>query len=109
MASPRSSDGGTAVTTPTRTQVLVVGAGPTGAVLALELAHHNVPCLVVERAVAPPRHAGVDRLTGHAMGLLRRLALAPLVLRYAGPPEFEDVEWRTSLDDEPVLVSSQDD
>ncbi|WP_426505274.1 FAD-dependent monooxygenase [Dactylosporangium sp. McL0621] len=96
------------MTTPTRTQVLVVGAGPTGAVLALELAHHNVPCLVVERAVAPPRHAGVDRLTGHAMGLLRRLGLAALVRRYAGPPELEDVEWRTRLDDEPVLVSSHD-
>ncbi|WP_433206851.1 FAD-dependent monooxygenase [Dactylosporangium sp. CS-047395] len=94
------------MTTPTSTQVLVVGAGPTGAVLALELAHHNVPCLVVERAVAPPRHPGVDRLTGHAMALLRRLGLAALVRRYgSGPADPEDVEWRTSLDDDPVLVA----
>ncbi|MFI5910825.1 FAD-dependent monooxygenase [Dactylosporangium sp. NPDC051541] len=90
------------------TQVLIVGAGPTGAVLALELARHNVPSLVVERAVAPPRHPGVDRLTGHAMGLLRRLGLAGLVRRYgSGAAEPEDVEWRTRLDDEPVLVSPQ--
>ncbi|GAA3451876.1 FAD-dependent monooxygenase [Dactylosporangium matsuzakiense] len=90
------------------TQVLVVGAGPTGAVLALELAHHDVPCLVVERAVAPPRHPGVDRLTGHAMGVLRRLGPSSLVRRYGtGPAAPEDVEWRTRLDDEPVLVSPQ--
>ncbi|HTJ33094.1 MAG TPA: FAD-dependent monooxygenase [Dactylosporangium sp.] len=96
--------------TPTlRTQVLVVGAGPTGAVLALELAHHGVPCLVVERAIAPPRHPGVDRLTGHAIDLLRRLGLADLVRRHsagAGPDDGPDgVEWRTCLDDEPLLVS----
>ncbi|MEV8511860.1 FAD-dependent monooxygenase [Dactylosporangium sp. NPDC051484] len=95
------------MTTPTlRTQVLVVGAGPTGAVLALELAHHNVPCLVVERAAAPPRHAGMALLTGPAMDLLRRLGLADLVREYgAGPEEPACVEWRTSLDGAPVLVS----
>ncbi|WP_432991233.1 FAD-dependent monooxygenase [Dactylosporangium sp. CA-233914] len=95
------------MTTPTvRTQVLVVGAGPTGAVLALELAHHNVPCLVVERAVAPPRHPGVDRLTGIAMDLLPRLGLGVLAREYGtGAARPEDVEWRTRLDDEPVLVS----
>ncbi|WP_433077612.1 FAD-dependent monooxygenase [Dactylosporangium sp. CA-052675] len=96
------------MTTPSSAQVLVVGAGPAGAVLALELAHHNVPCLVVERAVAPPRYPGVDRLTGHAMGLLRRLGLAAVVQRHAEAPEPEDVEWRVGLDDDPVLVSSPD-
>ncbi|MFG2043327.1 FAD-dependent monooxygenase [Dactylosporangium sp. NPDC048998] len=99
------------MTTPTlRTQVLVVGAGPTGAVLALELAYHNVPCLVVERAAAPPRHPGrqhsTDLLTGPAMDLLRRLGLADLVRKYgSGPEEPAGVEWRTGLDDPPVLVS----
>ncbi|GAA2337249.1 FAD-dependent monooxygenase [Dactylosporangium salmoneum] len=91
-----------------RAQVLVVGAGPAGAVLALELAHHNVPCLVVERAVAPPRHPGVDRVTGPGMDLLRRLGLADLVRKYGAGPDGGpgDVEWRTRLDDAPVLVAA---
>ncbi|MGI5238095.1 FAD-dependent monooxygenase [Dactylosporangium sp. CA-139066] len=93
------------MTTPT--QVLVVGAGPTGALLALELAHHGVACLVVERAVAPPRHPGVDRLTGQAMDLLRRLGLADLVRRHGAADGPDGVEWRTRLDEEPVLVSGR--
>ncbi|WP_432839176.1 FAD-dependent monooxygenase [Dactylosporangium sp. CA-092794] len=95
------------MTTPTlRTQVLVVGAGPTGAILALELAHHGVPCLVVERAVTPPRHPGLDRLSAQAMDLLRRLGLADLIRKYATDPgEPAGVEWRTRLDDDPVLVA----
>lgn len=32
-----------------RTRVLIVGAGPTGLALAIELGHRGVPCLLVER------------------------------------------------------------
>lgn len=94
------------MTTPTlRTPVLVVGAGPTGAVLALELARHGVACLVVERAVAPPRHPGLDVLTAQSVELLGRLGPTCLVPEHAGAPEPAAVEWRTGLDDPPVLVS----
>jgi 2-polyprenyl-6-methoxyphenol hydroxylase-like FAD-dependent oxidoreductase len=93
-------------TTTLSTQVLVVGAGPAGAVLALELAHHGVGCLVVERAVTPPRHPGLDRLSGRSMELLRRLGLAELIRKYGvDPDEPADVEWRARLDQPPVLVS----
>ena len=30
-------------------QVLIVGAGPAGLALAIELGHRRIPCLVVER------------------------------------------------------------
>jgi 2-polyprenyl-6-methoxyphenol hydroxylase-like FAD-dependent oxidoreductase len=95
------------VATPTlRTQVLVVGAGPVGAILALELAYHNVPCTVVERAVTPPRHPGLDLLTGRSMELLRRLGLADLVREHGVHPDAPtDFEWRQGLDQPPVLVS----
>ncbi|PXX71706.1 2-polyprenyl-6-methoxyphenol hydroxylase-like FAD-dependent oxidoreductase [Nocardia tenerifensis] len=48
------------------TQVLIVGAGPVGLVLATELAQHGVGVLVVERAAAPsdePRASQVDSRT----------------------------------------------
>jgi len=38
-----------------RTRVLVVGAGQSGCVLALELARYGVPSVVLERASRPPR------------------------------------------------------
>src|SRR5437660_9622141 len=32
-----------------RTQVLIVGAGPVGLALAIELGHRSVPCVLIER------------------------------------------------------------
>ena len=37
------------VTSSSRPQVLIVGAGPSGLALAIELGHRGVPCLLVER------------------------------------------------------------
>lgn len=43
---------GNSTATPAETDVLIVGAGPTGLALALDLARHGVRALVVERADA---------------------------------------------------------
>ncbi|WP_345512657.1 FAD-dependent monooxygenase [Phytohabitans houttuyneae] len=89
-----------------RTEVLVVGAGTVGAILALELAHHNVTSIVVERAVSEPRHPGFDLLAGRSMELLRRLGLATLVRQHgAGPDEPTGLQWSQGLDDPPILTS----
>jgi len=89
-----------------RSQVLVVGAGPVGAILALELAHHGVACTVVERSVTAARHPGLDLLSGRGMELLRRLGLADLVRRHGVPADSAaDLQWRRGLDDPPVLIS----
>lgn len=37
----------------TKTPVLITGAGPTGLVLALELAYHNVPFKIIDKAKGP--------------------------------------------------------
>ncbi|WP_330186387.1 FAD-dependent monooxygenase [Dactylosporangium sp. AC04546] len=89
-----------------RTEVLVVGAGVVGAVLALELAHHGVGCVVVERSLTEPKHPDLDLLTGRSMELLRRLGLAAEVRELGVDPDSpSDYEWRQGLDQPPVLVS----
>ncbi|GAB7037594.1 MULTISPECIES: FAD-dependent monooxygenase [Catenuloplanes] len=83
--------------------MLIVGAGPVGAILALELAHHSVPCTVVERSPEPPRHPGVTFLDGRSMELLRRLGLAARVradCRIEGPAG--GVVWTRGLDHPPA-------
>ncbi len=60
----------------TEAEVLVVGAGPVGTIVALELAHHNVRSIVVERSLTASRHPKMDYINGRSMELLRRLGLA---------------------------------
>ncbi|WP_432842668.1 FAD-dependent monooxygenase [Dactylosporangium sp. CA-092794] len=91
-----------------RTPVLVVGAGTVGAVLALELAHHGVPCMVVERATGLPRHEDLDHLGGRSMELLRRLGLsAPIRRAGVDADAATDVVWSRRLDRPPVLVAQR--
>ncbi|MDQ7905674.1 FAD-dependent monooxygenase [Phytohabitans sp. ZYX-F-186] len=83
-----------------------MGAGAVGAILALELAHHNVACIVVERAVTGPRHPGLDFLAGRSMELLRRLGLTELIREHGVSPDHPTgLEWSQGLDDPPILVS----
>jgi 2-polyprenyl-6-methoxyphenol hydroxylase-like FAD-dependent oxidoreductase/ketosteroid isomerase-like protein len=87
------------------TSVLVVGAGPVGAVLALELARHNVPSMVVERSPTHATHPKMDYLSGRSMELLRRLRLAQAIRdRGIGPDHSTDFLWTDRFDEPPVLV-----
>jgi 2-polyprenyl-6-methoxyphenol hydroxylase-like FAD-dependent oxidoreductase len=89
-----------------RTPVLVVGAGVAGSVLALELAHHGVPSIVVERADRSPRHLDLNLVTGRGMELLRRLGLAAKIRKHGVDPDCpSEVIWSRGLDQPPVLVS----
>ena len=89
-----------------RTPVLVVGAGTVGSVLALELAHHDVPSIVVDRAYAPRRDPELNLVDGRSMELLRRLGLAAAIRRYGIDPDCAtDMVWSQGLDQPPVLVS----
>jgi 2-polyprenyl-6-methoxyphenol hydroxylase-like FAD-dependent oxidoreductase len=87
------------------TPVLIVGAGPVGAVLALELAHHKVPSMLVERSVRPSLHPKMDYVNGRTMELLRRLGLADLVRdRGIHPDHSMDFLWTRGHDESPVMV-----
>jgi len=88
-----------------RTPVLVAGAGVSGSLTALELAHHGVPSIVLERAGSPSRLADQLLISGRGMELLRRLGLAAGVRAYGVDPDRPaDIVWTRGIDRPPVLV-----
>ena len=81
------------------TEVLVVGAGPVGLTLALDLAWRGVDVVVIERRqpAEPPRIRS-NHVSARSMEIFRRLGVAKM-LREAGLPANypNDVAYRTSV------------
>ncbi|MET0879743.1 MAG: FAD-dependent oxidoreductase, partial [Tardiphaga sp.] len=86
------------------TQVLIVGAGPVGLTLALDLGRRGVRCTLIERNDAPQRLPKMERCNGRSMEIFRRMGLADR-FRAAGLPADVpmDVFIVTSLVDPPLL------
>ena len=85
--------------------VLVVGAGPVGCVLALELARHGVRSILLERALSPSRHPKMDYVNGRTMELFRRLGLAEDVrARGVGAEHSFNFIWSRSFSEPPISV-----
>ena len=73
-----------------RTVVLVVGGGPVGLTTALELAHHGVPCVLVEpRLTVDHRRPRAKTTSARSMELFRRTGAAAEIRRRASLP----AEW----------------
>jgi 2-polyprenyl-6-methoxyphenol hydroxylase-like FAD-dependent oxidoreductase len=86
------------------TQVVIVGAGPVGLTLAVELGRRGVRCTLVERKEAPQRLPKMERCNARTMEIFRRMGLAERV-RAAGLPADVpmDVFIVTSLIEPPLL------
>lgn len=65
------------------TEVLVVGAGPVGLVLAIDLGRKGVRCTLVERKPAPQFLPKMERCNARTMEIFRRMGIAARV-RAAG-------------------------
>ncbi|WP_200301083.1 FAD-dependent monooxygenase [Streptomyces adelaidensis] len=77
--------------------VLVVGAGPVGLTLAMELERHGVDTLLVERNTDTTRHPKMDVTNGRSMELYRRLGVADDLREVAIPTDRPTrVTWATS-------------
>src|SRR3978361_912096 len=79
--------------------VLIVGAGPVGLTLAIDLAWRGIAVTVVEtRAPAAPPEPKCNHVAARTMEIFRRLGLADKV-RNAGLPEdyAHDISYRTSF------------
>jgi 2-polyprenyl-6-methoxyphenol hydroxylase-like FAD-dependent oxidoreductase len=83
----------------TGTNVLIVGAGPVGLTLAIDLAWRGIDVTVVEtRAPAAPPDPKCNHVAARTMEIFRRLGLAEKV-RNAGLPEDypHDISYRTTF------------
>src|SRR5712691_9659740 len=67
------------------TEVLIVGAGPTGLTLAIDLGRRGVRCIVVEQKEAPQFLPKMERCNARTMEIYRRVGIAVKV-RAAGLP-----------------------
>jgi 2-polyprenyl-6-methoxyphenol hydroxylase-like FAD-dependent oxidoreductase len=68
---------------PTDTQVLVVGGGPVGLTLAIDLGRRGVRCTLIEQKEAPQFLPKMERCNARTMEIFRRLGIAERV-RAAG-------------------------
>ena len=66
------------------TQVLIVGAGPVGLTLALDLGRRGVRCTLIEQKDAPQLLPKMERCNARTMEIYRRMGLADRI-RAAGP------------------------
>jgi 2-polyprenyl-6-methoxyphenol hydroxylase-like FAD-dependent oxidoreductase len=77
--------------------VLIVGAGPVGLTVALELERLGVEALLVERQATTTRHPKMDITNGRSMELYRRLGIAEELRKVATPTSHPTkVTWATN-------------
>src|SRR5215471_1149680 len=70
------------------TQVLIVGAGPVGLTLAIDLGRRGVRCTLIEKNDAPLGYPKMERCNPRTMEIFRRLGLAERVRAAGYPPDW---------------------
>ena len=81
-----------------KTSVLIVGAGPVGLTLAMDLARRGIAAVIVEvRSAGEPPSVKCNHVSSRSMEVFRRLGVAPM-LRDAGlPADYpNDCAYRTT-------------
>ena len=86
------------------TQVIIVGAGPVGLTLAIDLGRRGVRCILIEQKPAPQFLPKMERCNARTMEIYRRMGIAEKI-RDAGFPRDcpMDVFIVTSLIEPPLL------
>ena len=86
------------------TEVVIVGAGPVGLTLAVELGRRDVRCTIIEQKPAPAKLPKMERCNARTMEIYRRMGIVEKV-RAAGLPARcpMDVFIVTSLIEPPLL------
>ena len=71
-----------------RTRVAIIGAGPAGLVLALELGRRGIACTLIEEDDGPARFPKANATTARTMEHYRRLGVARQVRQTGLPADF---------------------
>ena len=81
------------------TQVLVVGAGPVGLVLAMDLAQRGIKVIVLEtRDRGEPPNVKCNHVAARSMEIFRRLGVVAAVRNAGLPPDYpHDISYRTTM------------
>ena len=80
------------------TSVIIAGGGPVGLALALELEHHGVDTILIERNETTTRHPKMDITNGRSMEIFRRLGLVESLRDVAVPEDHPvSVIWCNNL------------
>ena len=86
------------------TQVIIVGAGPVGLTLAIDLGRRGVRCILLEQKPAPQFLPKMERCNARTMEIYRRLGIAERIRAAGFPREAPmDVFIVTSLIEPPLL------
>jgi 2-polyprenyl-6-methoxyphenol hydroxylase-like FAD-dependent oxidoreductase len=90
---------------PEHVRVLIVGAGPAGLTLGIDLAQRGVPCTLVEATTERPVNPRCNTTSARSMEVFRRLGFADDV-RAAGLPSSypTSVQYRTTMRGEPIFA-----
>ena len=70
------------------TEVLIVGAGPVGLTLAIDLGQRGIRCTLIEKNDAPLGYPKMERCNPRTMEIFRRLGLAEMVRAAGYPPDW---------------------
>ncbi|MEV0926337.1 FAD-dependent monooxygenase [Streptomyces spongiicola] len=81
-----------------RTDVLVVGGGPVGMAVALDLTYRGIDCMVVDAGDGQVRHPKVSTIGPRSMELFRRWGVADAVRGAGWPADHPlDIAWVTRV------------
>lgn len=81
-----------------RPRVIIVGGGPAGLVLAIELGRRAIPCVVFDRGSGTPNFPKANSTTSRTMEHYRRLGIAGEIRKVGLPDDFApDISYHTRL------------
>lgn len=79
-----------------RTKVAIVGGGPSGLILAIELGRRGVPCVLLEEDATPPTLPKANATTSRTMEHYRRLGFAGEIRALGLPEDYpQDITYFT--------------